>query len=492
MVGKTLILMRYTCILFLLLGITADLKAQVCIEDLQTSNQQYTVGRFDAAIVSATRCILKSDATEVERRDTFRLLALINIAKDDLPQARDAAQRLLELDPAYAPNPVDDPPAFLRMLEDLRPTTPDALPPNLPPVVVSAPSALSLMVGEDAVAQDLRTVFSDPDGQDLRYAATSSLPTVVSVQVDGTQLRITPGAEPGQAQIQITATDAAGASVQAEFTVAVQAQPEITVVQPIGGVVLSLGGGGFGRDLRAVFQASDSAVLTYTTATENAEVATVTLQDHILTITPVGVGETEVTLTATHGLGTVATHPVAITVTPQPSVQVVNPLNPVRLVAGEDPYERDLAADPVVFSDARDGALTFLARSSDSTRAAAQVLGAVLRVTPVAAGEADISVTAENEAGLRARLTFTATVDPPPALVLVDPIRRDDPPEEGPQVKPPGGGSGAMKWLIIGGGVVAASVAGIVLAGGGDDGGTTPPGTTGNPIADPPALPTGN
>jgi len=86
---------------------------------------------------------------------------------------------------------------------------------------------------------------------------------------------------------------------------------------------------------------------------------------------------------------------------------VTNPPGDVDLIAGGDPFSRDLST---VFSNPDEGVLTYTATSSNEGVASVLVAGSVLTVTPLAVGTAVITVTAQNEHGAQTRISFTVHV----------------------------------------------------------------------------------
>ena len=91
---------------------------------------------------------------------------------------------------------------------------------NRAPVAVGRFAAQTLRVGDEALRIDVSDRFSDPDGDDLTYVATSSDEAIAKVDVSGSIVTITPVAE-GKATITVTARDAAGSNQTAEQTIAV-------------------------------------------------------------------------------------------------------------------------------------------------------------------------------------------------------------------------------------------------------------------------------
>lgn len=94
--------------------------AQDCASELADADQAYTFGRFDEAITLLDRCLDRDDATSQERQQAHRLLALNYIGKDDPGSARENVEALLRLNPDYQPDPEQDPPPFVEMVEEAR------------------------------------------------------------------------------------------------------------------------------------------------------------------------------------------------------------------------------------------------------------------------------------------------------------------------------------------------------------------------------------
>ena len=81
------------------------------------------------------------------------------------------------------------------------------------------------------------------------------------------------------------------------------------------------------------------------------------------------------------------------------------------LASGGAPFIRDLITDPVVFSDPEGDVLSYTIASSDSTIIEATVTGSSLKLSPLAAGDATITVTATDGTGNSTALNFTVTVE---------------------------------------------------------------------------------
>ena len=98
---------------------------------------------------------------------------------------------------------------------------------NRPPEPVGVLPALTIGLGEDAVAVEVSGAFRDPDGDALGYAAVSSSPGVAAVSVSGSTATVTPVGE-GTSAVTVTATDPGGASATQQFSVVVAARATFT------------------------------------------------------------------------------------------------------------------------------------------------------------------------------------------------------------------------------------------------------------------------
>jgi tetratricopeptide (TPR) repeat protein len=91
-----------------------------CPEKINEAEQLYTIGRFDEAINILTRCIEGGTLRDEDKMRAYRLLGLSYIAKDFLEDARSAIRKLLEMVPHYMPDPIQDPPPFTRLVEEVK------------------------------------------------------------------------------------------------------------------------------------------------------------------------------------------------------------------------------------------------------------------------------------------------------------------------------------------------------------------------------------
>ena len=94
-------------------------------------------------------------------------------------------------------------------------------PPNRAPTAAAAIPDQTLIEGQ-TVSADIAGAFTDPDGDALNYAATSSDAGIAAASLSGTELSVT-GVAAGAASITLTATDPGGLSASQSFAVEVMA-----------------------------------------------------------------------------------------------------------------------------------------------------------------------------------------------------------------------------------------------------------------------------
>ena len=110
-------------------------------------------------------------------------------------------------------------------------------PENRPPEPVGRLAPLTIGVDESPVTVEVSGAFRDPDGDRLTYGASSSMPSVASVLVSGSRVRVTPVSE-GSALVTVTATDISGSNTTAmqSFTVTVGTRAPFTDHPLVAGV----------------------------------------------------------------------------------------------------------------------------------------------------------------------------------------------------------------------------------------------------------------
>ena len=274
--------------------------------------------------------------------------------------------------------------------------------PNRAPATVGRIADLDVQV--DSVAQvDVGVYFTDPDGEDLEYRATSSDTTVAAVAVSGSVVTVT-GVAAGGATVIVTATDPGGLSAQQTFNVTVPNRaPTITAEVPAAELFV---GSSLLVDLAAHFGDPDGDTLRYAAEASAPAVAGVTMSGSELTIAALTQGETEVTATATDPEGLSAQLTFAVTVPNRAPVAMGTV--PAQAVFVGETGQVDMAG---YFDDPDGDALTYEAASSNPAAVSTTMTGGIVSISAIATGtRATITVTATDPGGLSAQQTFNVTV----------------------------------------------------------------------------------
>ncbi len=273
---------------------------------------------------------------------------------------------------------------------------------------------------------DVASNFSDLDT--LTFTAVSSSTAIATVTVMGSVVSITPVAT-GTATISVTATDTAGQTVEQTFSVSVVTNPAPTATGTMDNMT-DLVANGSPRVVDVATKFSDqNDTLTFTATSDNTDIATITVMDSIVTITPVAAGTTTITVTATDIAGQTAKQTFSVSVTNPVPTTVGTIADITDLVANGTPQAVNVTGN---FSDPND-TLTFTATSDDTAIATVTVMDSVVTVTPVAAGTTTITVTATDIASQTAEQTFSVTVtNPAPTTVgtmddITDLVENDSP-----------------------------------------------------------------
>ena len=273
--------------------------------------------------------------------------------------------------------------------------------PNRAPEAVGTIADRVVRAGSSATV-DVAANFTDPDGDALRYSATSSDPARVSVSVSGSVVTAT-GVAGGSATVTVTARDPEGLSAEQAFAVKVPnraPEPNGTIADRgiyVGDTVVV--------DVAAFFTEPDGEALEYAAASSSAATATVAVSGSTLTVTAVAVGSTTVTVTAQDPHGLWAEQSFAVTVPNRAPGRVGR-------IA-----DREVKVDSVVvvevanrFTEPDGEELEYSATSSDITRVVVAMSGSSLTVTGVAKGTATVTVTAVDPGGLASEQSFEVSV----------------------------------------------------------------------------------
>ncbi len=284
--------------------------------------------------------------------------------------------------------------------------------PNRAPATVGRIADLDVHV--DSVAQvDVAPYFTDPDGEDLAYRATSSDTNVAVVVVEGSVLTMT-GVSVGGVTVTVTAQDSAGLSAEQRFGVAVPNRPPqaVGMIADVEVHVDSL----TAVDMAEYFSDLDGQALEYSAVSSDTTRVTVSVSASEVTVAGVGAGGATVTVTATDPGGLSAQQTFTVTV-PNRAPTVTAEIPTAELFVGSS-LSVDLADH---FGDPDGDTLGYAAEASAPAVAGVTMSGSKLTIAALTQGEAEVTATATDPEGLSAQLTFAVTV-PNRAPVAMDTV----------------------------------------------------------------------
>ena len=297
--------------------------------------------------------------------------------------------------------------------------------PNQPPLAVGSIPAQTVRVGS-VFTVEAADYFSDPDGDALTYAVTTSDLTVAAASATGSTVTVT-ALSGGEASVTVSATDTEGLVATLTFPVTVPNRPplatrDIATRSFDEGETETL-------DLDRYFSDPDKDDLTFKAKSSDRAVAKVEVDDDEMTVTAVGGGTANVTVTAAdpHG-ASVSTRFRVIVEQTNPGNRPPAPAAPIadQHVGLDGSVSRNLRNH---FTDPDDDNLTFAASSSNEAVATTSLSGNDLTVNAVAEGTASISVAAEDPGGLSSRISFDVTVSKTPPTSNRAPIVKAHPPD---------------------------------------------------------------
>ncbi|MFP7442703.1 S-layer homology domain-containing protein [Bacillus infantis] len=280
--------------------------------------------------------------------------------------------------------------------------------PNRAPIVAKEMIDQKVMAGGPPMILDLSQVFGDADGDGLTMTAASSDSTIASAEVAGTDLKVTV-LSAGTATITVKADDGRGGTVEESFTITIERPNRAPVLaKEIVNQTAVAGEAPFMIDISNVFSDPDGDKLTLTAISNNSGIAAVDVNGTYLKLTPLNKGRAVISVTAADGRGGSEEESFYITVEePNQAPLVKNGIPDQTVMAGGAPMILDLSQ---VFGDANGDALTLKAYSSDREVAVVNMTGTALSITPVNAGTAAITITAEDGKGGTVSRTFQLTV----------------------------------------------------------------------------------
>ncbi len=186
--------------------------------------------------------------------------------------------------------------------------------PNSSPVAVGKIPALQLIENDTAKYLNIAASFSDPDGDALTYEATSANADMVTVEMLGTVVTVTP-VSAGVSGVTITASDSGG--LTATQTMAVEVLRSNSAPETVGSLdalALNVGDSSFGVDVSKAFSDPDKEPLTYTATSSDNAVAAVSVSGDRVLIASVSPGAASVAVVATDAAGLTAVQTIPVTV----------------------------------------------------------------------------------------------------------------------------------------------------------------------------------
>lgn len=263
---------------------------------------------------------------------------------------------------------------------------------------------------DSAVAVDVATYFTDPDGDTLTYSAVSSSAANATVSVTGSMVTVT-GVAAGSAMVTVTARDSEGLTAEQAFGVMVPNRSPVVVgtIEDVDVYVDSVAE----VDVAGYFMDPDGDELAYQAVLSDTTLAMVAVSGSMVTATGVAVGSVNVTVTAQDTAGLTAEQSFQVTVPNQAPVAVGTIAD--REVEVDSVAVLDVAK---YFTDPDRQELEYSAAVSDTMRVAVAVADSEVTVAGVAKGNATVTVTATDPGGMTAEQSFVVTVPnrPPHAV----------------------------------------------------------------------------
>lgn len=106
------------------LAVAQEAKA-ACAQEFEQAEEAYFSAEFERAIGLLTTCLDEVALSPDERLRFLRLLAFAYLATEAMADARMAVESLLDVDPAYTPDPATDRPDFVTLVEEVKATRED-------------------------------------------------------------------------------------------------------------------------------------------------------------------------------------------------------------------------------------------------------------------------------------------------------------------------------------------------------------------------------
>ena len=275
---------------------------------------------------------------------------------------------------------------------------------NRAPTAVGTIPTKTVTAGGNAKTVDVGGYFSDPDGDTLTYSATSSDAAKATVSASSATVTIT-GKAVGSATVTVTASDSANLRVTQTISVTVVTNQAPTTVGTLSAMTIRVGTHPATGDVSGYFTDADGDTLTYTASSSATSKATANITGSIISVTGVAVGSATITVTASDGTLTAA-QTCTVTVQANRAPLKVGTVAAQILTVGKSAKTVDVNSN---FNDPDGDRLTYTVTSSAVGKATASMSGSTVTLSPVAAGSATVTVTA-NDGGLTVTQPISVTV----------------------------------------------------------------------------------
>ncbi|PLX21177.1 MAG: hypothetical protein C0599_08205, partial [Salinivirgaceae bacterium] len=258
---------------------------------------------------------------------------------------------------------------------------------------------------------DITGLFADADGDDLLITAASDDDNIAVASLDGNILMLTEGPDFGTIAVTIQAEDY-NSTISTSFNLEVNPVPYVnnpianqTEIQGFGSVVI---------DISAVFADDDADIDAYDVDVANEAVVTASLVGTDLTITEVGLGNTDITLLVIDVDGALASEVFNFKVDKPANnaPTVVTPFDDVMVVEGFATLTYDLST---VFEDIDADPLSYSAYVSGNS-VIKSIDGNILTLTENSFGLSEILVMADDNFGGIVSDEFTVYVNRNPIV----------------------------------------------------------------------------
>lgn len=285
---------------------------------------------------------------------------------------------------------------------------------NHPPVVVASEriQKQTMTLDQANIVIDVSKLFYDADNDSLIFKAIPDSVGVVTAEINSNLLTLE-ALSPGKTRIKVSADD--GKLGRASSSFEVEVLPKLnnlpTVVQIINDQIGHVGGAPILIDTSNVFTDVDNDNLTLDVDSSNETVATAQLNSQMITIVPLAVGQSIITVQADDGNGGIVstTFKLTVTIPPNQPPVVEQTINNKTGTVG-NVLTIDVSN---IFSDPNNDVLTIEVNSSNETVATAQISGQIITILPLAVGLNTITVQADDGKGGKVSTSFTVTINNP-------------------------------------------------------------------------------